>query len=518
MNKLKKRNVGFRVLIVLLILFPGLILPANAESAKRDVRESMVKIFVVQNRPDYTNPWNMFGSSSSSGSGCVISGNRILTNAHVISDQTYIQVRLFGHSKKYEAEVVAVSHEVDLALLTVRDSSFFKGVVPLEIGGLPQTQQDVVVYGFPQGGDTLSTTKGVVSRIEHQVYSHSLMGFLAVQIDAAINLGSSGGPVLIDDKVVGVAMQYIGTAENIGYMVPAPVIDHFLDDLKDGRYDGFPEDGIYCQSMENEGIRARYKMSRDQSGCLVYRVVPGSPAEGRISKGDVIMSIDGHRVASDGTVEFRPKERTNLNYYTQDHQVGDEMVVGVLRDGKKLEVRLKLDMPSGSNQLVPPEQFDVRPTYYIFGGLIFSPLTVNYLKTWGATWYNSAPKNLIARYYFDQLEQKGEEVVNLVRVLPAEVNRGYHESGDFRIIKVNDRKINNLKDLIRILEEDKNEPFVTFSDRWGSAIVLDRKKAEAEHEKILKRYKIPADRSDDLLKKKDATSERMSETAYKSEE
>jgi len=487
----------FRVIpLLVFIQFFGMFLAPLA--ARADVREAMVKIFAVQNRPDYTNPWNMFGPGSLSGSGCVISGNRILTNAHVVSDNTFIEVRLFGQSKKYEAKVLAVSHEADLALLTVADPEFYKGVEPLEIGELAQVQQAVVVFGFPQGGDALSTTTGVVSRIEHQVYAHSMLSLLAVQIDAAINPGSSGGPVLVDNKIIGVAMQYLGNSENIGYMVPVPIINHFLDDLKDGHHDGFPEDGIYCQTMDNDGLRKRYGMKSDQSGCLVYRLTPGSPAEKVVKPGDVVMQIDDHKIADDGTVEFRPKERTNLNYYVQAHQLGDEMKLNILRNGLDEQVKLKLDLPVGENQLVPLEQYDVQPTYFIYGGLVFAPLTVNYLKTWGATWFANAPKNLVASFQFDQLSKVGEEIVVLTRVLPDEVNRGYHNSGDYRIAKVNDQPINNLKDLIRIVEGSRDEPFVTFTDRWGAAVVLDRKSVEARKHEILDKYRIKDDRSANL--------------------
>jgi len=481
--------------LLVLILCVGLLL--IGVPARADVREAMVKIFAVQNRPDYTNPWNMFGPSSLSGSGCVISGNRILTNAHVVSDNTFIEVRLFGQSRKYEAKVLAVSHEADLALLTVADPGFFKGVKPLEIGELAQVQQAVVVFGFPQGGDALSTTTGVVSRIEHQVYAHSMLSLLAVQIDAAINPGSSGGPVLVSDKVIGVAMQFLGNSENIGYMVPVPVINHFLDDLKDGHHGGFPEDGIYCQTMDNDGLRKMYGMKPDQSGCLVYRAIPGSPAEKVVKPGDVVMEIDGHKVADDGTIEFRPKERTSLNYYVQVHQIGDEMKLNILREGREEQVKLKLDLPVGENQLVPLEQYDVQPTYFIYGGLVFSPLTVNYLKTWGATWFANAPKNLVASFQFDQLAKVGEEIVVLTRVLPDEVNKGYHNSGDYRIVQVNGQPINNLKELVRIVE-GSHDPFVTFSDRWGASVVLDRKAVEARKHEILDKYHIKDDRSADL--------------------
>ena len=100
--------------------------------AQIDVRDAMVKIYSVQNQPDYNNPWNMNGPKASSGSGCVIKGNWILTNAHVISDQTFLQVRLYGQSKKYNAKVMMVSHDADLALLSVENRQFFQKIKPLE--------------------------------------------------------------------------------------------------------------------------------------------------------------------------------------------------------------------------------------------------------------------------------------------------------------------------------------------------------------------------------------------------
>ena len=72
----------------------------------------------------------------------------------------------------------------------------------------------------------MSITRGVVSRIEHDAYAHSSIELLAVQIDAAINSGNSGGPVLTDHSISGVVMQYLPDSENIGYMVPAPVVRH----------------------------------------------------------------------------------------------------------------------------------------------------------------------------------------------------------------------------------------------------------------------------------------------------
>ena len=82
--------------------------------------------------------------------------------------------------------------------------------------------------GYPGSGKSLQVTQGVVSRIEVQRYEHSRRHLIAVTVDAAINDGNSGGPAYLDDNVVGMAFQSLQAAENIGEIVPTPLIEQFL--------------------------------------------------------------------------------------------------------------------------------------------------------------------------------------------------------------------------------------------------------------------------------------------------
>ena len=142
-------------------------------------RDAVVKVFVTSNDVDYYRPWQSKGSESSSGSGCVITGNRVLTNAHVVNGNTFIQVRKESDPRKYTARVEAIGHDSDLAFLKVDDPHFFDGIVPFEIGELPNLQEMVVALGYPTGGDKLSITEGVVSRVEIIPYTQSAKKLLA---------------------------------------------------------------------------------------------------------------------------------------------------------------------------------------------------------------------------------------------------------------------------------------------------------------------------------------------------
>jgi len=443
----------------------------------------------------YDEPWKMLRQKQRSGSGCIISGRRILTNAHVVGDQTFIQTKKAGEAKKYTAGVEIVAHECDLAILRVDDDSFFSGVKPVEIGGLAEVRDKVAVYGFSEGGDELCITEGVVSRVEHRKYTHSGAYLLTCQIDAAINPGSSGGPVIKDDKVVGVAFQ-AGSGENIGYMVPAPIINHFLEDTEDGTYDGIPGLGISWQEMENPDLRVKFGMTEKQTGVLVNKIYPDSPARGILKSGDIILSIDGKSVENDGTIEFRQGERTFSGYLVQKKYINDIVDLEVFRENKCMNIEIKLTTPMNSGQLVASEQYDVAPTYYILGGLVFEPLTLNFLKTW-KKWYLNAPSNLLNYYFRGEPTDERREVVVLVKVLADEINVGYHEWKNSVILYVNGKKISTIKDLVNAFEEHEGK-YHTIVDERGYKIVLDKNKVGENSQRILKKYRINSDRSKDL--------------------
>lgn len=472
---------------------------AGVEAREQPVREAIVKVFTVHNVPDYYNPWNMRGTTSSTGSGSIISGNRILTNGHVVRDETFVQVRRFGEARRYQARVLYVSHQADLAILTVDDPTFFYGVEPLEFGVLPETQDEVNVYGFPMGGDTLSITKGVVSRIEHQTYAHSSVNLLAVQIDAAINPGNSGGPAIVDDRIVGVAMQGIPQADNIGFIVPVPVIQHFLADIASGERNGIPGLGVQTQRLENPDMRRRHGMQDDESGVLLISVIYGSAADGILEAGDVLLEIEGEAIADDGTVEFRPQERTSLSYFVQRRQVGEEIQLKILRDEERKEVTVGLAHPMERDWLVPMEVYDVLPTYYIYGGIVFVPLNRNLLRMWGSNWFNTAPREFVIFLNQNFVTEERDEVVVALKVLAADLNQGFHNESHWIIESVDETPIRNLRHLIDIVESGEGNEFVEFRGWGGQMMVLDRDRAAAEHPQILATYRIPQDRSDDLL-------------------
>ncbi len=481
----------------LFISFLLLIINVSLLSAQTPIAKSVVKIYTVTSNYNYDNPWQMGGQSNGTGSGCIIDGNRILTNAHVISNNTFIQVKKAGEATKYTAHVASISHDCDLAILNVDNPAFFKDAPPIKIGKLPEVRDKVAVYGFPTGGDEMSITEGVVSRIEQRNYAHSSANLLTCQIDAAINPGNSGGPVIFNNMIIGVAFQSAARGENIGYMVPAPIISHFLKDISDGKCNGFPELGITYQKMENPDLREKFQMKQNQNGILVVKVIPDSPAKNILNVNDVILAIDDCNIENDGSIEFRTGERTSFNYIIQKKYINDSLSIKILRNGEIKDLIIQLSVPMNSTRLVPLEQFETAPTYYIIGGLIFAPLTKNYLLEWGSQWFFSAPTKLLNFYQDGVQTEERKQLIILTKVLADEINLGYHDIDNIIIEKVNGKKISGMSDLIDSFEKNTGLYHI-IEDDTGKKIILRKDKVEQFSGRILKTYHIESDRSQNL--------------------
>ena len=459
--------------------------PLRAEIA--DVRKSVVRITTTSQDPDYKVPWNPGNITRGVGAGFIINGPRIITNAHVISNARFVTVERENDPKKYPARVKHVAHDCDLAVLEVRDPNFYKGLRPLDIGGIPKLESSVSVYGYPIGGERLSVTRGVVSRIDFQVYSHSAVdSHLACQIDAAINPGNSGGPVLQEGKVVGVAFQgYSGdVAQNTGYMISTPVLQHFLEDIQDGHYDKYVDLAITTVRLQNPAERHALGLQDDDTGLLVGGIVAGGTCDGALKLGDVILGVDDHRVASDGFIEI-DGERVEMAEAVERKFKGDLLKLHVLRDKQELDVTatLKPAWPF----LIQANAYDVKPRFVLFGGLLFQPLSRDYLEVY-------PPDDLRVRYFYESFVERAvflqhPEVIVLSQVLPDPINTYLEEFRNSIVSEVNGKPIKRLEDLAAAFAEP-SDYYVIKCIGEGRPIVLERAKVEGARQRIKSVYNV----------------------------
>src|SRR5881398_2250047 len=451
------------------------------------VQKSLVRITATSVEPDYRAPWNAGALQRGVGAGFVISGNRIMTNAHVVANSRYVTVERDGDPNRYPATVQFIAHDCDLAVLNVASPSFFKNMIPLKFGGIPELESVVPAYGYPLGGERMSVTTGIVSRIDFQLYTHSSIdSHLTVQISAQINPGNSGGPVMQNAKVVGVAFQgYSGdVAQGVAYMVPTPVVTRFLKDVSDGRYDGYVDLGITYGKLQNPAQRKFLGLKDDDRGVLVETVVAAGPCAKILQPGDVLLAIDNHPIASDGNVDLEG-----------DHVEMPEVVERKFRrDSVKFDIWRDKQLTNGSVQLdnVPPysmqsHKYDVRPRYVLYGGLLFQPLSLDLLESY-------QPTDLRLRHFFDfyvidQIYIEHPDVIVLTNILPDPINTYLAPYRGGIVDQINGKKIHTLEELTKVLAEPADR-FVIDMIGDGPPLVLDPKQVEAARERIRMRYNV----------------------------
>lgn len=453
--------------------------------------EAVVRIENSSLNPDYRTPWNSGRDSGGNGTGWLVAPNRFLTNAHVVSNSRIVYIKKVGDAKPYRAKILHIAHDCDLAMLELEDPVAFEGVKPFEIGELPQLDTKVKVIGYPIGGERISITSGVVSRIDFLSYSHSAVDLhLTVQIDAAINPGNSGGPVLQDGRVVGVAFQgYSGNvAQNTGYMIPPPVIRRFLKDIEDGQYDHYVDLTMSEFTLLNPAQRAALGLPNDGLGIMVAHAEADGSAGGILKTGDVLMAIDGLPVKSNGLINYEGED-VNMNEIVERKFAGDVINLKIWRERKSMvaKVTLKRFLP----YLISAKKYDQKPRYVMFAGLVFQPLDRNLMTAHGI-------KDLQVRYHYDSyvsdsIYKERPEIIVLTSILPDSINSYFSSYSQSIVDMVNGVKIKTLKDIHTALQKN-NGDFVTVRLLGnGRPIVIERSRVTAAQKRIQEKYNVLRD-------------------------
>ena len=467
--------------------------PVEDEEEGDDILNAVVKLEVQTSQPDFVHPWRI-KTGGGDGSGVVIAPGRILTCAHCVADTTFIRVRKNNEDSFYHATPFFVDHARDLAIVTVEDPAFMADITPMEIGETPPVQSEVVAVGFPIGGRLISFTRGIVSRIEEIRYAHGWTTLLAAQVDAAINPGNSGGPVLdmTTYRVAGIAFQGNKRGEALGYMIPTDVIRCFLKDVADKKVDGVPDRLFAVEDLESEAARRYLKMSKGQTGLHIPKVAP-EMGTNSLQAGDVLLEVDGIRVANNGDIRLPGNRIRTFFHPFQMRQIGDNVPVKVLRDGKIIE----RDVPV-AKRAVRSRGFlyDEKPDYFVCGGIVFTTLSYSYLLD----------NHVEMRDKPDDEKEpvNGEKFVMISDILADVCVEGYIGSSGIHVRSVNGVKVRDLPHLVELVDGAQGEFLrlgVDADNDWDSLFVLDLAALREATPRIMERYRIPADRSEDLKKK-----------------
>ena len=467
---------------------------------------SVVQIETTFQTENYEEPWRGTAHNSCGGSGFVIEHNNeyfILTNAHVVENQVYVRVRLANEDKSYTAETVVVGYQCDTALLKVVNPEFLSKVEPVQFGDMVEVKQKVQVVGFPMGGEELSTTEGIISRIQVDSYVESGERLLQAQTDSAINPGNSGGPVFSDGLLVGIAFQGIGLADGLGYLIPIPIVQHFLQDaLSEEVYKGFPSLPITYQPMDNDYLHSAFHMEKDQTGVRISQVDDISDACRYLKKDDIILKVDGIKISNDGKAHVPGiGSRIDFNHLFQIKQMGECADITVLRYSSEtgpieLTFSVPLTSSAGQTKKIGPIEYDKAPTYLYASGILFQPVTPNYLETTHGLVLREAIIPGVGALTDIPKKNFDDELIIINKILHSDSTRGYDLQENAFVKKINGVEVNNMRAVAHAVDTNNSEVLL-IEVEGGDAIAVENMTHQA-HMALLNKYRIKFDRSEDL--------------------
>lgn len=454
-----------------------------------NVFDAVFQIEVATQNPDYVTPWNSGGFSGGRGTGFLIGPNQILTNAHVVSNARRILVTQRNSARKLPATVKFIAHDCDLALVALDDPTPLSDAPILSIGGMPALDSEVRAIGYPIGGDRLSVSRGIVSRIDFRPYAHSRTdSHLIIQVDAAINPGNSGGPALQDGKVIGVAFQGLTQADNTGYIIPTPVIERFLEDIKDGSYDNYMDIGMSSFPLFNPAMRKALGLADDDRGVLVTSVIPEGPADGVLKKGDILLSIEGKPIDSAGNINV-DGENLILNEIVERKFEGDKVAVGYLRDGQKETGEIILKPLPGDR--IYSVLWGERPKYVFYAGLVFQTLSLNSMSAHRLQ--DVTVRAMVSDYLNEGIFKDREEIVVLTRVESDELTANITGFKGAVLNTINGTPIKNLAQAYELLYESEQPEFTVFElENRPRPIAIPTDKVESTNQRLMKINNIPS--------------------------
>ncbi|HXA34832.1 MAG TPA: trypsin-like peptidase domain-containing protein [Steroidobacteraceae bacterium] len=466
------------------------------------IENAVVKVFATMRYPDPFKPWTKQAPSEVTASGVVIEGKRILTNAHVVLYASQVQIQSNAAGDKLPATVVAVAPGIDLAVLKLDDEAFFDTHPPLaRAGNLPRIKDAVLAYGFPTGGNSLSITKGIVSRIEFVAYNYPVSG-LRIQVDAAINPGNSGGPAIAGDKMIGLAFSKLGgDTQNIGYIIPNEEVELFLKDIADGRYDGKPAMYDELQTLENPALRDYLKLDKSVQGMVVHR--PDKPdASYPLKEWDILTRIGNTPIDNQGMIKLDKDLRVSFAYLIQRMASNGTVPMTIVRAGKPQEIRLPV---SAQHATLVADLHGGYPSYFIYGPLVFSPATwqlvSNFENNAGLLRILGAVKSPLITRALDPPDAETEEFVVISSpFFPHKLANGYSNPAGSVVGSINGTHVRSLKHLVALLR-DLRDPFVTieFDQKGNEALVFSRAAMLAATDDILTDNGVRAQGSPDIM-------------------
>lgn len=439
--------------------------PAQAQAeapAVADPSNSLVDVNSTNQDYNILQPWEKESPGSNSTRGIYLGNNLVLCNGKAADAATYVELALPDGSRTVTAKVVRFDPDLHLALLTLEheeDADFFADRTPLEVGEPLRIGDKAEFAGLIQG------IKPVHAGLTVESADAAGMPRLNLHAERSLPDGAGMGcPVIKDGKLVAMSLGYRAQNQMLS-CINAELISRFLNQRENA---GVPMVGFSLIELKDPVFRKYLKIDDPKAGGLyVNKVEPsGAAAEAGMKEGDVLTAIEGIAIDNTGRCQhpvYGPLSATCLlNSYKP---VGETLKLSLLRDGQPVEITLPLNRDAAEKSLVREMQPGERPRYIMWGGLLFQPVTDDFLRAIRERAQDSLPLSLACiEDSEDEFRKEGrKELVVLSLVVPTAATLGYDNARFTLVTKVNGKDVHDFDEFAKMIDEKTPDGLVRIS-------------------------------------------------------
>jgi len=477
-----------RILLAATLTVPSLS-SLGADNRQVAWQDSIVRFDVTRNDHNFRVPWDKRAQTVSK-LGAVIDGNEVLTTALGLANHTLVRLQKGGRGRWYDGEVKWVDYQANLAVVGVGDQTFWNGLVPVQFGGADQLRDNLQVVRWRAGN--IERRAAEFSRFTVADANFNQAPRIELKASSEIEGAGRGELMVSGGKAVGLVASKSGSTCSV---IPGPFITAALKLRAEGDYKGLGYFDFIWQPASNPATTEYFKLDGPARGVLVIKPSTRPGAKSPLKLHDIILEVDGFPVDIQGDYLDPDYGHVIMEYLAcRNKWAGDTVKFKIWRDGKTEEIDYPLPKADFSANLVTDRPDDTEPTYLVVGGLVFVPLSAEYLSSWGKDWQRNAPFRLV--FYNNQKpETTQRSLVVLSLVLPDFYNIGYQERKAQNLVldKANGHRIDTLESLANALQTP-GDGFHVFEFKKGSSlqkIILDAETLEEANQRIAKRYRIP---------------------------
>lgn len=457
---------------------------ATAQRAKSPWADSLVRLDINRHNYNYFQPWSRRVAANQK-FGLVVGEREIVTTANLLYNHTLLRLQKGGRGQWYTGRVTWIDYHANIALITVDDDAFWTGLEPAQLAEEVPDSGPAELVRWNSGRFEVRDLN--INRLQITKGQLTFIDMLHLELDSEINGVGWSEAITVGDKVIGLT---ISQTRNKCIAIPSSFIHAVLQAQAKGTYRGMGFFNFFWQQSENPTTLDYLKLEGQKRGVIVTQI-PNLPGDTNTLKSkDILLEIDGFKIDTLGDYEdpiYGPMMLENLA--TRNHWAGDQIPLKIWRDGKEQELIYTLPKADFDNELIPTALYDVPPEYVMAGGLVFQPMTVPYLKSWGNDWQRRAPVRLI-HYKGQPPTEDRPRLVVLSTVLPDPYNLGYQSYRFLVVDKVNGQRISYINQLQAAFDKSDGDFHIVEFEQGESVerIVLDAARLGAATQRVMLRY------------------------------